>query len=71
MRIDRTKDVEKSTGAIPISSLDTCSFYKPEEGSLVIVKLCTYCKYGQFDEKNRNGFCVYHGDTNGRSSDEK
>jgi len=59
MRVDHTKHLEKRIEAIHINFLDGCSFYAPKEGSLLVVHLCAYCKFGEFEEKNKNGFCKY------------
>ncbi len=64
--MDHTKDVERRVEAIPISFLDSCSFYEPKEGSFLVVRLCAYCKFGDFEEKSKNGFCKYRLDTNRR-----
>lgn len=66
MKIDHTKDLEKRVEAIHIDLLDSCSFYEPKEGSLLAVNLCAYCKFGDFEEKNKNGFCKYRLETKRR-----
>jgi len=59
MKRDHTLKVEKRVEAIQINELDSCSFFTPQNDSLVAVSLCSYCKYGEFNEKEINGFCLY------------
>ena len=59
MKIDHTEEVEKRIETIPISVIDSCSFYAPKERSFIVVNLCAYCKYGEFDGNNKNGVCKY------------
>lgn len=60
MEIDHTKAVEKRMEIIRISLTDSCSFFEPKEGSLLIVNLCAYCKHSKFEEKALNGLCRNH-----------
>lgn len=64
MQTDRTSEVEKRIEAIRIFAYDRCSFYSPKENSSVAVKLCTFCKYGNFSKNESNGFCKYRLENN-------
>lgn len=66
MKIDHTKEIEQRVDVIQINELDSCLFYTPKEGSLLVVSLCAYCKFGDFADKNKNGYCKYHLDNNRR-----
>lgn len=59
MHVDYTKAVSEEEETIQVTILDGCNFYKPKTGSLLVVKLCAFCQYGQFKAQERNGLCHY------------
>lgn len=59
MQVDNTKSVSKKDEATPITILDGCDHYKPKPGSLLVVKMCAFCQFGQFEAQNRYGLCQY------------
>lgn len=59
MRVDYTQAVEQKDEDFQITILDGCDFFKPKTGSLLVVKLCAFCQYGQFKAQDRNGLCQY------------
>lgn len=71
MEIDHTKAVEKRIEAIIIKALDSCAFYEPKAGSLVAVKLCAYCKFGEFKDNHQSGLCKYRLECKGRTTHEE
>lgn len=59
MQVYNTKSVSRKDEATPITILDVCDHYKPKPGSLLVVKMCAFCQYGQFEVQNRYGLCQY------------
>lgn len=57
---DHTLELEVTQDQIKIHALDNCSFYAHHEGSVIIVKLCVFCKYSKFEGKEKNGYCQLH-----------
>lgn len=66
MRIDHTKEVVNRVATIPINELDSCMYFTPKEGSLLVVNLCAYCRFSIFKDKSKNGTCENHSDSNRR-----
>lgn len=64
MKTDHTKAVEKRLETIEVNLLDGCSFYAPKEGSLIVVNFCAYCRFSEFNEKSKNGYCNYYLENN-------
>jgi len=60
---DRTHEIEQRLKAISIDTQDGCSFWKRREGSMVQIRQCWYCAYGQFDRENpdvrQKGLCKF------------
>ncbi|PKM71802.1 MAG: hypothetical protein CVU91_12405 [Firmicutes bacterium HGW-Firmicutes-16] len=58
---DHTPDVERRLAAICVKSRDCCSFFKAREGSLVKLRECWYCAFGDFDKEGKDlptqGYC--------------
>lgn len=59
MKVDHTDALEKRIQAVAIHFLDSCSFYKPKDGSLLAVKMCAYCKFSDFSKDKKHGFCHF------------
>lgn len=66
MKNDHTKEFVNREENIPINELDSCMYFTPKEGSLLVVNLCAYCRFSVFKDKSKNGTCQNHLDNNGR-----
>lgn len=59
MTTNHTKELDDQIIEVQITPLDSCKYYEPKEGSLLLVDLCAFCRFGQFDDPHKNGRCQY------------
>lgn len=60
---DHTSDVERRLAAICVKPRDGCAFFRQREDSLVKLRECWYCAFGNFDKEGKDlptqGYCNY------------
>jgi len=60
---DHTHEVERRLVAISVKTRDSCSFFKAREDSLMKLRECWYCTFGDFDKEcedlPKQGYCKF------------
>ena len=54
MTTDHSSEVERRLAAICVKTRDCCSFFKAREDSLVKLRECWYCVFGDFDKEGKD-----------------